>query len=177
MCAGRRWNRFPARMSAGRSISCMRAPSTGEPTGFSTLSMISPARCSRSHRNSRSEAPMSFAFLKTSRSDAGFPPRCASIMARSSVVSATCVGPPTRRSDFTSSSLESRRRTARSNRLMAASATSCSTRTSSDRSTKVRSAARLWLVDYNTVRPHWSLGYLTPAEFVATLTLHVPSQF
>ena len=33
----------------------------------------------------------------------------------------------------------------------------------------VRAAAALWLVDYNTVRPHSSLGYLTPAEFVAKL--------
>jgi len=36
---------------------------------------------------------------------------------------------------------------------------------------EVRGAAATWLVDYNTIRPHSSLGYLTPAEFVATLTL------
>jgi len=41
----------------------------------------------------------------------------------------------------------------------------------------VREAAHPWLIDYNTVRPHSSLDYLTPAEFVATLTLPTRSQF
>lgn len=34
----------------------------------------------------------------------------------------------------------------------------------------LRDAAQDWLVDYNEVRPHSSLGYLTPKEFVQTLT-------
>jgi putative transposase len=35
---------------------------------------------------------------------------------------------------------------------------------------EIREAADVWLVDYNEVRPHSSLGYLTPKEFVETLT-------
>jgi putative transposase len=34
---------------------------------------------------------------------------------------------------------------------------------------QIRDGADLWLVDYNEVRPHSSLGYLTPKEFVETL--------
>lgn len=34
----------------------------------------------------------------------------------------------------------------------------------------LREAAAVWLVDYNEVRPHSSLGYQTPAEFAATLS-------
>ncbi len=34
---------------------------------------------------------------------------------------------------------------------------------------ELRSAAFEWLEDYNTVRPHSSLGYLTPQEFVARI--------
>jgi putative transposase len=34
----------------------------------------------------------------------------------------------------------------------------------------VRAAAETWLIDYNEERPHSSLGYLTPKEFVETLT-------
>jgi putative transposase len=34
----------------------------------------------------------------------------------------------------------------------------------------LRDAADVWLVDYNEVRPHSSLGYLTPKEFVESLT-------
>ena len=30
-------------------------------------------------------------------------------------------------------------------------------------------AAQEWLIDYNEERPHSSLGYLTPQEFVQTL--------
>jgi putative transposase len=36
---------------------------------------------------------------------------------------------------------------------------------------EIRDAADLWLVDYNEVRPHSSLGYLTPKEFVESLTI------
>lgn len=35
---------------------------------------------------------------------------------------------------------------------------------------QLRDAAVPWLVDYNEVRPHSSLGYLTPKEFVESLT-------
>jgi putative transposase len=35
---------------------------------------------------------------------------------------------------------------------------------------ELRDAAAPWLVDYNEVRPHSSLGYLTPKEFVESLT-------
>lgn len=35
---------------------------------------------------------------------------------------------------------------------------------------EIRDAADIWLVDYNEVRPHSSLNYLTPKEFVDTLT-------
>ena len=34
----------------------------------------------------------------------------------------------------------------------------------------MREAADAWLLDYNEVRPHSSLAYLTPKEFVETLT-------
>jgi putative transposase len=36
----------------------------------------------------------------------------------------------------------------------------------------IRDAADAWLVDYNEVRPHSSLQYLTPKEFADTLTTH-----
>jgi len=32
-----------------------------------------------------------------------------------------------------------------------------------------REVIETWRVDYNTVRPHSSLGYLTPEEFAATV--------
>ncbi len=35
---------------------------------------------------------------------------------------------------------------------------------------EIRDAAGIWLTDYNEVRPHSSLEYLTPKEFVKTLT-------
>jgi len=34
---------------------------------------------------------------------------------------------------------------------------------------QARAAADAWLIDYNEVRPHSSLGNLTPREFVKTL--------
>lgn len=36
----------------------------------------------------------------------------------------------------------------------------------------MRDAADVWLIDYNEVRPHSSLGYLTPKEFSETLATH-----
>ena len=36
---------------------------------------------------------------------------------------------------------------------------------------EMREAAETWLLDYNEVRPHSSLAYLTPKEFVETLTI------
>jgi putative transposase len=41
---------------------------------------------------------------------------------------------------------------------------------------KARTAAEAWLVDYNEVRPHSSLGYLTPAEFIASLEKYYAQQ-
>jgi len=35
---------------------------------------------------------------------------------------------------------------------------------------EMREASAAWLVDYNEIRPHSSLDYLTPKEFVETLT-------
>lgn len=35
---------------------------------------------------------------------------------------------------------------------------------------EMRAAASVWVADYNEVRPHSSLGYLTPKEFVEALT-------
>ncbi len=32
-----------------------------------------------------------------------------------------------------------------------------------------RAAAEAWLTDYNDVRPHSALGYMTPAEFIASI--------
>jgi len=32
---------------------------------------------------------------------------------------------------------------------------------------------RAWETVYNTIRPHQSLGYLTPAEYVASVGVHV----
>ncbi len=37
---------------------------------------------------------------------------------------------------------------------------------------EARSAARIWLADYNEVRPHSSLNDLTPTEFVASLSIN-----
>jgi transposase InsO family protein len=34
---------------------------------------------------------------------------------------------------------------------------------------EAHAAAQDWLIDYNEQRPHSSLGYLTPQEFVNTL--------
>lgn len=41
---------------------------------------------------------------------------------------------------------------------------------------EVRAAADRWRTDYNEVRPHSGLGYLTPREFAAKLANHKPSQ-
>lgn len=35
---------------------------------------------------------------------------------------------------------------------------------------QIRELADDWLIDYNEVRPHSSLNYLTPKEFLETLT-------
>ena len=43
--------------------------------------------------------------------------------------------------------------------------------------TEVRAAADLWRTDYNEVRPHSALGYLTPREFAARFQTTQPSQF
>ncbi len=40
-----------------------------------------------------------------------------------------------------------------------------------------RAAAEAWLIDYNEVRPHSSLGYLTPAEFITSLEKYYAQQF
>ena len=40
-----------------------------------------------------------------------------------------------------------------------------------------RAAAEAWLIDYNEVRPHSSLGYLTPAEFTTSLEEYYAQQF
>jgi putative transposase len=39
-----------------------------------------------------------------------------------------------------------------------------------------RAAAEAWLIDYNEVRPHSSLGYLTPAEFIGSLETYYAQQ-
>src|SRR4051795_6085319 len=39
---------------------------------------------------------------------------------------------------------------------------------------QARELGTLWKGEYNTERPHSSLGYLTPAEFAATCTRYVP---
>lgn len=41
---------------------------------------------------------------------------------------------------------------------------------------EMRPAAAIWLSDYNEVRPHSSLGYLTPKEFVERLATNVTPQ-
>ena len=41
---------------------------------------------------------------------------------------------------------------------------------------EMREAAEIWLADYNEVRPHSSLGYLTPKEFVEALTIEPTPQ-
>jgi putative transposase len=33
-----------------------------------------------------------------------------------------------------------------------------------------RAAAAEWLIDYNDLRPHSALGYLTPAEFIKSFS-------
>jgi putative transposase len=38
-----------------------------------------------------------------------------------------------------------------------------------------RAAAQDWLIDYNDLRPHSALGYLTPAEFIKSLS-NLPTQ-
>lgn len=42
---------------------------------------------------------------------------------------------------------------------------------------EVRAAAERWRVDYNNIRPHSALDYLTPREFADRLTTNQPSQF
>ena len=39
----------------------------------------------------------------------------------------------------------------------------------------LREAADAWLIDYNELRPHSSLGYLTPKEFAETLMSVIPN--
>ena len=39
---------------------------------------------------------------------------------------------------------------------------------------QARALGALWKEEYNTERPHSSLGYMTPAEFAATCTRYVP---
>ena len=39
---------------------------------------------------------------------------------------------------------------------------------------QARALGALWREEYNTERPHSSLGYMTPAEFAATCTRYVP---
>lgn len=41
---------------------------------------------------------------------------------------------------------------------------------------QARDAAEQWRVDYNEVRPHSSLGNLTPKEFIESLQINQPSQ-
>ena len=41
---------------------------------------------------------------------------------------------------------------------------------------EVRAAAEAWREDYNAVRPHSGLGYLTPREYAATFSNHQASQ-
>ena len=41
--------------------------------------------------------------------------------------------------------------------------------------THAREEIAEWVADYNTERPHSALGYLTPAEFAATLRPHLPA--
>jgi putative transposase len=42
---------------------------------------------------------------------------------------------------------------------------------------ELRAAAHEWLDDYNTIRPHSSLGYKTPREFAALHEITQVSQF
>jgi putative transposase len=39
---------------------------------------------------------------------------------------------------------------------------------------QARALGALWRGEYNTERPHSSLGYMTPAEFAATCVRYVP---
>ncbi len=39
---------------------------------------------------------------------------------------------------------------------------------------QIREEADAWLVDYNEVRPHSSLNYLTPKEFVENFSTPIP---
>jgi len=41
---------------------------------------------------------------------------------------------------------------------------------------QARGTAAAWLIDYNEVRPHSSIGNLTPAEFARTISSDHPSQ-
>jgi putative transposase len=41
---------------------------------------------------------------------------------------------------------------------------------------EVRVAAERWRIDYNEIRPHSTLGYLTPREFAARFQTTQPSQ-
>ncbi len=41
---------------------------------------------------------------------------------------------------------------------------------------QIREAAEVWLLDYNEVRPHSSLGYLTPQEFAESLKIEPTPQ-
>jgi putative transposase len=40
-----------------------------------------------------------------------------------------------------------------------------------------RAAAEAWLIDYNELRPHSSLGYMTPSEFINSLQNNPTQQF
>ena len=62
-----------------------------------------------------------------------------------------------------------RRRTATSS-SMAGCATSFSMRACSSISIRPVGSIRAWVTDYNTARPHSSLGYKTPAAYAGTLT-------
>lgn len=37
----------------------------------------------------------------------------------------------------------------------------------------LQAALRAWETTYNTVRPHQALGYLTPAEYLTSIGVHV----
>ena len=41
---------------------------------------------------------------------------------------------------------------------------------------QARALGVLWKGEYNTERPHSSLGYMTPAEFAATCERYVPME-
>jgi len=62
-----------------------------------------------------------------------------------------------------------RRRTGSSKALTVACATNCSTRRCFSTVRQARAILARWVEDYNTERPHSSLGYATPAAFAAEL--------